>query len=259
MRQLYILTANNLDSDFLFNILSNLMTESFIERTTTSSHCQTDLELLVGSKTLPKKLKSYFISLLHGLQNMDKKWHIDIANQIQKLDDGFIDTRFQNARLYHIVRDGRDVVHSWLNRGQYFSSDLIPHLTADNIENDPYQAKWASMNALQKNTWKWTTHLHLIELQKPSMTFYYEGFVEEPYRELHRLLESLDNTSPNTSKTKGSLKPVSDSMQVDHFPNWNDWPQAWKDQFWEIAGPTMERHGYQRDSYGKPSTKMQED
>lgn len=186
----------------------------------------------------------------------DKVWYIDTNNRLFACGDKVIRKVYPEARIYQVVRDGRDVVRSWLNRGRYFPADKGLRLTAAMVPGDPYQDKWDSMNALQKITWNWITNNRIIESQNPDSLYFFEGFFNAPYSEMFRLLNSLEGINYDRETVLTALQEIVNPSPSYLFPKWDEWPQLWKEQFWEIAGPTMEHYGYTEDGYGKVSSRM---
>ena len=53
--------------------------------------------------------------------------------------------------------------------------------------------------------------------------------------------EKACNLSIQVHKT---LEIKRNATKQEFFPKYKDWPEQWKEQFWEIAGETMNHFGY---------------
>ncbi len=148
---------------------------------------------------------------------------------------------FPGALVFHIVRDGRDVVSSWLNRWRYITNE---HMTPFHIPNDPAQELWKGWNPLQKLAWYWkNANLH-AQQQHPDMTITFEELFKTRQEVIFEILEKFDGIRYDEGKVLESLQTKVNRNKMEFFPKYDEWPQLWKAQFWEIAGETMESFGY---------------
>ncbi len=151
---------------------------------------------------------------------------------------------FTNQRIIHIIRDGRKVVTSWLNKYRYITNN---HITPFHIHGDSARDKWQSWNALQKLSWYWKTVNETVEAQNPDFWLSFENIFQPPHTDLFKLLEGLPGIGYNSEKVKAMAGKKVNKTHQNFFPDYEEWPDHWKNQFWEIAGDAMKRFGYEED------------
>lgn len=149
---------------------------------------------------------------------------------------------FPGALIVHIVRDGREVVRSWLNRYRYIRDT---HVTPFHVPGDAAQAWWRDWNPLQKLAWYWVNVNRTAAAQGPDMWFRYETLFDAERSPLLDLLDRMPGTHYDPAAIRAAFsRPVNASPPNRLFPPYEDWPRAWREQFWEIAGEEMQRLGY---------------
>lgn len=150
---------------------------------------------------------------------------------------------FPDALVFHIIRDGREVVTSWLNRFRYITNDyILPY----DIPGNEAQAYWKEWNPLQKISWCWkTVNQHLLKTPA-DMAVRFEDLFKGKKQACFDILDNFDNIEFDPKKVKKLLSQKVNPTRNDFFPEYAEWPEWWKKQFWEIAGDTMKRFGYER-------------
>lgn len=149
---------------------------------------------------------------------------------------------FPHSRIIHIVRDGRKVVTSWLNKYRYITNN---HINPFQIPGDEAQNYWHQWNPLQKLSWYWKTVNELVETQQPDLWLSFESIFAPPHDDLFKLLDHLPDIQYNQQEVKALANEKVNKTQQNFFPDYEHWPDHWKDQFWAIAGDAMKRYGYQ--------------
>jgi hypothetical protein len=256
MKQLFTLATGRTGTTFLAQFFNRVIPGTTARGEDKPAFLRRGYELVSRDSNPLERLYFYLPRYLRLRKYADKIWYIDTNNRLFACADKVIRQVYPQARVYHVVRDGRDVVRSWLNRGRYFPADKGLRLTAAMVPGDPYQGQWDTMNALQKITWNWVTNNRIIEDQQPDDLYFFEGFFNAPYSEMFRLLDSLEGIDYDHQTVERALQEIVNPSPSYLFPKWQEWPPLWQEQFWEIAGPTMEHYGYTRDGYGEPSTRM---
>ncbi len=183
----------------------------------------------------------------HMRRNPDATWFIETNNRLFAAANKLIREVYPDALVYHIVRDGRDVVTSWLNRGRYFPADRGLRLTPEMVPGEPYRDCWENLNPLQKVAWNWVVINQVIEENSPDDRFRLEDLVSPPHVELSRLLNGLEGLHYDWASATGIVDERVNTNRATLFPSYSQWPEDWKEQFWEIAEPTMKRYGYCED------------
>jgi len=170
-----------------------------------------------------------------------EKWYVE-TNYHLFAAIPLIRSTFPAGKLVHIVRDGRKVVTSWLNRYRYITND---HITPYDLTQNPARASWKQWNPLQKLSWYWKTVNEMVESQDPDLWLKFENIFQGPeHKDLFTLLEHLPGIDYDEAEIKALAGQSVNKNSIKFFPDYEGWPQFWKDQFWEIAGDTMTHYGY---------------
>lgn len=149
---------------------------------------------------------------------------------------------FPGAMIVHIVRDGREVVTSWLNKWRYITND---HITPFHIPGDPAQEYWEEWDPLQRNAWYWRTVQEIVERDGVDLTLRFEEVFGGERKGVYQLLDALkgrvDYDAEEVEKLLG--EKVNPSPR-DLFPPYEEWPEHWKERFQRIAGDKMAELNY---------------
>ncbi|MCA9367237.1 hypothetical protein KC887_03170 [Candidatus Kaiserbacteria bacterium] len=157
---------------------------------------------------------------------------------------------FPGSKFIHLVRDGRDVVRSGMDRGWYQKNDIFPdRLTACDIANDPWRDEWENFTPFEKSSWLWQTvddfiykdtvgqaDSHCVRFEEVfDRQRNYPGLYSiAAFLELQTLLTfPLDEPIAQTNTNRGT-----------HFPRWNTWDEETIEKFNRIAGKSLIRYGY---------------
>lgn len=162
-------------------------------------------------------------------------------NPFLRLHAGAVKGTFPQAKLFHVVRDGRDVVRSIMSREILTRKDPMSKLIRPPAGN-PYAAKWKQMDRFEKVCWQWQfdnasirKHVgHRVEFEKFRADYDYFRVAVLDYLGLH--LEKADwekyTTSPKNITPKYAI------------PKWQDWTTQKKESFERICGDEMKALGY---------------
>ncbi|MEW6108123.1 MAG: sulfotransferase [Nitrospirota bacterium] len=171
-------------------------------------------------------------------QGIDGNSFIDSSN----LYIYFIDAIYKlypSAKIILTVRNGKDFVRSaysrrWHERKQF---GMVP------LRNDPYFKRWESMIPLQKNAWIWDYRNRKA----------IEGLISVPEKnklmlkieeiENRETLDRLESFSGKEIKRDYARRRYNANPAFD-FPVKEDWSDAMKAEFDEIAGEMMKYFGY---------------
>lgn len=144
------------------------------------------------------------------------------------------------VKLFHLVRDGRDVVRSMLsNDTMEFWDENTKYISPN--EHDVFYSKWNSMNRFERLCWYW-----MVENE------YLSTYIKE-YIKFEDLLEDYNYFDEkvlrvlglNVTKEKWEIAKESPKNVTDHdAPKWETWDDDIKRIFWKICGGTMLRYGY---------------
>ncbi|MGM0369640.1 MAG: sulfotransferase family protein [Bacillota bacterium] len=159
-----------------------------------------------------------------------------------------LDKVFDDFKIIHIIRDGRDYVRSGIGRVWYTDDDTDPRMKAKYFPDDEYYDQWDEMSRFEKICWRWQKKDGFIydQIQKMDnvITVKFEDiFKDEAHSGLYKICEQID-------LDKKRVKPVVEEMmnrKVNstgeyEIPKWSNWDQKKKDKFDEIAGEHMKKY-----------------
>jgi hypothetical protein len=147
---------------------------------------------------------------------------------------------FPGAKVIHVIRDGRPVTTSFLNRYRYIRSDPI---TPDDFNDDHARKSWQGWTPVQKLAWYWVTVNRHIRAQGPDFVVRFEDLFGEDRTGLWNLLNFLGVDYDKEAVCALAGQRVNRNP-VEFFPPYDLWPAHWQAQFWQIAQEAMEEFGY---------------
>jgi len=147
------------------------------------------------------------------------------------------------AKVIHVVRDGRPVTTSYLNRWRYITSD---HITPADVPGDPARERWESWSPVEKLAWYWTTVNRHVRAQDPDLVVRFEEMFDADRSGLWKLLDFLD-VAYDRDRVLALAGDRVNTNRTEFFPEYEQWPPHWKEQFWAVAGGAMEEFGYARE------------
>ena len=148
---------------------------------------------------------------------------------------------FPESLVFHLVRDGRDVTTSWLNRFRYITND---HIVPVDIPGDKAREYWETWNPLQKLAWYWKTVNNHILTTPSDLMVKFEDIFQGEKKGCFQILDMFEGIEYRRERVMERLSEKVNENKRDFFPKYQEWPDKWKEQFWEIAGETMESFGY---------------
>ena len=196
------------------------------------------------------KHKRYFYFRKAQLEK--KELYIESNNRLYSLIP-VIKEIFEDYRIIHIVRDGREVVRSGMNRKYYTNNDVFfkKRIMALDFKNDEYYSQWNEMSSFEKTCWWWQKKDSIIYSQvkncEKARTYKYEELFfsndAQLFEELIRFIGIDDVTSQKKYFLQNRNKKINKN-NLNNFPKWNEWNDEQKNKFNLIAGEHMQEMGY---------------
>ncbi|MFW5652893.1 MAG: hypothetical protein ACOC0P_02505, partial [Planctomycetota bacterium] len=142
-----------------------------------------------------------------------------------------------------LVRDGRDVVRSALNRQH--GRSRMNHAAVAPLPNDPYAAKWDSISDFEKMCWWWMDSYRMLLEHMPGV----------PIIQFEKVTKSWDYVRDNIVEPIGLniteeiyrdhlAKPTKNAAMKYVIPHWSEWDDEQKEIFDRVCGDWMRRLGY---------------
>ena len=179
-----------------------------------------------------------------------EKWYVE-TNYHLFAAIPLIREAFPNAWIIHVIRDGREVVTSWLNKYRYITNN---HITPFQLRGDPAQEYWHTWNPVQKLSWYWKTVNELVEAQQPDLWLHFEALFQPPYKDLFRMLEALPLGQYDEAAIQTMAQQKVNRAPSQFFPPYERWPLQWQQAFNAIAGPAMNKFGYRITNFSSQDT-----
>ncbi len=173
--------------------------------------------------------------------------YVEPNNRLFSLID-VLEKVFDDIKIIHIVRDGRDYVRSGMSRGWYKEVDIDIRLEASEFEDDEYRDRWEEMSRFEKICWRWQKKDGFIYRSLEGKDNYirvkfediFEGdnytglkkiceYMNIPKKEVKRNIELMMDNKINATKEY-------------EIPHWSEWGKEMIETFEEIAGEHMKRY-----------------
>jgi len=159
---------------------------------------------------------------------------------------------FEEPKIIHIVRDGRDFVRSGMSRpyGAFYSNkDIHPRLKAVDFTDDDFYHQWDDMSLFEKICWYWMKRDEFIyqEIKDYSngITVRFEDIFKRPddYIGLKEICDFLKLNDENAIPIFQNMqKNKINKTKVYAIPHWKDWSEEKKLKFDQIAGKHMQKY-----------------
>lgn len=172
----------------------------------------------------------------------NKDWYVETNYHLFNATN-MIRSVYPDALTVHIIRDGRQVVSSWLNRYRYITND---HITAFHLPGDPAQKEWNDWNPVQKLAWYWKTINQRAAQLQPDLYLMFENIFTADKEEsaVFDILNAMPGIDYDREVVKQALGHRVNASGRNFFPKFAQWPAEWQQQFWSIAGEEMVKQGY---------------
>jgi len=156
---------------------------------------------------------------------------------------------FPDCRFIYLTRDGRSYLKSAIQWGVYtvWSQDYINYCWTPKPD-DPHYGRFNDYNVFQKNCWIWSAYNEAIInglTAIPGERLYHLKMEELSAEKIRGLFDWLGFDDFDSSCSESMLKVKVNCSKADaQVPDFAEWSQEWLTEFNRIAGPTMEKLGY---------------
>jgi len=172
----------------------------------------------------------YKIIRIYGEINSALRFH---AGALQKF--------FPNAKILHLVRDGREVVRSIMARKHYTKTGVGHHSLAPR-EDDFFFCEWDRLTRFEKVCWLWAdANKRLRENVRRYVQF--EKLISD-YSYFHENIESYIEIDIGEEQWSKAVKKPENVTKAHVFPHWTEWDTSLMKSFNNICGGQMVELGY---------------
>lgn len=239
MHYAFITSTGRTGTDFFTYLFSEVVKNSWSQHEPKPAFRRRSYAYLSRKPSLYDEL--YFgLSRKWFNRNKNKDWYVETNYHLFDATP-LIRNVFPDALTIHIIRDGRQVVRSWLNRYRYITND---HITPFHLPGDPAQELWNEWNPIQKLSWYWKTINQQATRLQPDLYIHFEDIFTAKNSAIFDILAAMPGIDYEADKVTQALKHRVNSTRHDFFPKFEKWPEEWQQQFWEIAGDEMLNQGY---------------
>jgi len=167
---------------------------------------------------------------IYGEVNSYLRYHVDTLQDIW------------DPVILHLVRDGKMVVRSIMNRKSFTSDDKKHTGNLYPLPNDPYIEGWDKMDRFARVCWYWaSTNRYLLDRHLPVVRL--EDIITSYELFSNQILLPLGLNLPFEFWAQQVTKPTNVG-QDNNFPAWEDWTAKQRKVFMDICGPVMADLGY---------------
>lgn len=240
MRITFMTSTGRTGTGFFVRFFNNLVENAWSEHEPKPAFRSRAGNIIKNGHSTYEKYYFKYSRLMMGLGKGDQ-WFVE-CNYHLACTIPLLRETFPDSNVIHTIRDGRSIVTSWLNRYRYIQSDHISPFETGDLEA---QKHWEQWNPLQKLAWNWKTVNLVAEKNNPDLFLKFEDiFKKDDPSTLFKILDTMPDLKYDKEKAAEQLKVKDNYTRIDFFPKYKDWPELWKEQFWEIAGDTMNHFGY---------------
>jgi len=153
----------------------------------------------------------------------------------------FLQKKLPNARFFHIVRDGRDVVCSIMNRATFDVKDPLNGLILP-PPSSLHSSKWPHYSRFEKVCWWWQAENQYLRTNI-RYTLQFERLISDYSYFKEGLLDYLDMEIPEINWQQYVIRPKNVTQKAS-FPHWLDWSSHQHSVFKDMCGNEMVANGY---------------
>jgi len=219
---------------FMANLLQKASNGCVVHETPSDRECCVE-SYWHPNKSLPNKRV-----LEIGIEECENKIYGEVSSYL-RYQPLFLKYAF-DAKIYHLVRDPKNVVRSMMNRNAYTQKDknhtgrIYPKL------GDIFYYRWPQFSRFQRICWYWNdTVSGLLRYKVPVLKF--ESVLENYYYLYDRLLGQID-LDLSESLWQSEIGRTQNPSRSYQFPDYQKWTTEQKMQFEEICGETGALLGY---------------
>lgn len=204
-----------------------------------------DLDSLAAAHKSPQSARDYIATFrkkriyelakpfnprVYGEVNSNLRFHAEALKQC-----------IPGVRLMHLVRDGRDVVRSIMNR-QHFTGKGGHYHEFGPCEDDALYGSWDSMERFEKVCWLWADANRRLR-QDVSHMVKFERLVQD-YRYFYESVERYLGIRVGQDAWKHAVSRPTNISKKFVLPSWENWGNELAHQFERICGEEMRELGY---------------
>jgi len=148
---------------------------------------------------------------------------------------------FPKAKILHLVRDGRDVVRSFMPRYHY-TENATGHHSLQPKRGDLLFEKWHGLSRFEKICWQWAdSNTRLIN--EVNRLIIFERLISD-YSYFQKNIESYLGLNIGRDKWLKAILIPKNITKAHTMPPWHQWDRSLMLSFTKICGEVMQKLGY---------------
>jgi hypothetical protein len=148
---------------------------------------------------------------------------------------------FPTAKLFHMVRDPRNVIRSIMGKENLGKKDPMAMMIYP-PPSDPYAHQWPEMSRFERVCWEWQFNNRYMR-QHISHTTHFESMMSDYDYFKEKLVDFLEIDISQVTWDHYVNKPRNASRTY-RFPHWREWDKDKLKTLDRICGDEMSRYGY---------------
>lgn len=199
------------------------------------------IQAFQGAMTNYDYISEFRKKLIFYRNNLSELSQYGEVNSLLRRHPQTIRQNIPNVKLFHLVRDGRDVVRSMMARWTYTAKDPFANLIRPK-PGEKFYNNWPEMNRFEKLCWYWRIeNEHLDEMI--GNPFHFEKLISDYHYLKENLLDPLElNISQKDWLDKINVPKNSTTKHT--IPHWKKWNTERNEQFDYICGDLMKKFDY---------------
>jgi len=148
-----------------------------------------------------------------------------------------------DAKQFHLVRDGRDVLRSLMSR-KFFGTNHFWTPLIQPPQEDAYFEKWGELSRFEKICWLWKSDNEYLRNNVEHLVQFEKLLSDYDYFKL-AIIDYLDIENIDADVWQKSVSKTKNETPVHSFPHFNNWDDNEKKIFEKTCGEEMFKLGYQ--------------
>ena len=186
-------------------------------------------------------LTNFRLERMHALAQNHNIHHYGEVNSALRYHAKAIKVAMPRARLLHLVRDGREVVRSVMER-RHYTPETTGHHDLRPLPSDPLYERWDTLSRFEKVCWLWTDANRRLAEEVPRWVSF-ESLIGDYDYFKENLLDPLGLELSEALWSEMVRAPTNVTREFS-FPPWQQWDTTQRAAFDAICGEQMAHFGY---------------